>query len=87
MELTKEFRGDMDLEMKINDLTLENKVLVRNHKMHLEHLRDLEHANTRLRAIEDAHKNINGKLRIRIKRLEEAIKEKDELIRDLYQYP
>ncbi len=77
----------MDLEMQINNLSLENKVLVRNHKMHLEHLQELERANTRLRAIEDAHKNINGKLRIRIKRLEETIKEKDELIQDLYQYP
>ena len=94
MELTKEFRGMNDLEMIIKDLKLEVIVLEKNNKMLKEHIDALVNDNDRFRSIDKAHKSINGKLRLRLSRLEEENKQlKDtnednkEIIKDLYDYP
>ena len=81
-------------ETKIKDLDLEGKVLEKNNKMYKEHMKELEGKITRLMAVDEAHKNINGKLRLRLARLEEEnkkltdeVKDNKELIQDLYDYP
>ena len=83
-----------DLEMKNKDLDLEVKVLEKNNKMYKEHMKELEGTITRLMAVDEAHKNINGKLRLRLARLEQEnrkltieVKDNKELIEDLYDYP
>jgi len=83
-----------DLEMIIKDLKLEVIVLEKNNKMLKEHIDALVNDNDRFRSIDKAHKSINGKLRLRLSRLEEENKQlKDtnednkEIIKDLYDYP
>tara|TARA_R110000822_G_scaffold13544_2_gene48054 strand:- start:835 stop:1119 length:285 start_codon:yes stop_codon:yes gene_type:complete len=94
MQLTKEFRGMNDLEMKIKDLELEVKALDKNNKLLKDHIDALINDNDRFRSIDKAHKSINGKLRLRISMLEENNKklrddnqDQHELIEDLYDYP
>lgn len=83
-----------DLEMKIQDQALELKVLNKNVVMYKEHMKELETKITQLMAIDEAHKNINGLLRVRLNRMEEEnkklreeIKDNKKLIEDLYDYP
>ena len=78
-------------ETKIKDLDLEVRVLRKNNTMYKEHMTELEGKITRLMAVDEAHKNINGKLRLRLARLEEEnkkltveVKDKKELVQDLY---
>jgi predicted RNase H-like nuclease (RuvC/YqgF family) len=94
MQLTKEFRGMNDLEMQIKDLEIQVKALEKNNKMLKDHIDSLINDNDRFRSIDKAHKNINGKLRLRISRLEEEnkkltdeVKDSKELVQDLYDYP
>ena len=94
MQLTKEFRGMNDLEMKIQDLEIQVKALEKNNKMLKDHIDSLINDNDRFRSIDKAHKSINGKLRLRLDRLEEEnkkltdeVKDNKELIQDLYDYP
>lgn len=94
MQLTKEFRGMNDLEMKIKDLEIQVRALEKNNKMLKEHIDSLINDNDRFRSIDKAHKNINGKLRLRLARFEEEnkkltdeVKDNKELIQDLYDYP
>jgi hypothetical protein len=78
-------------ETKIKDLDLEVRVLRKNNTMYKEHMKELEGKITRLMAVDEAHKNINGLLRTRLKRMEVANKDlrelnenKKELLEDLY---
>jgi predicted RNase H-like nuclease (RuvC/YqgF family) len=94
MQLTKEFRGMNDLEMKIQDLEIQVKALEKNNKMLKDHIDSLINDNDRFRSIDKAHKSINGKLRLRLARFEEEnkkltdeVKDNKELIQDLYDYP
>ena len=94
MQLTKEFRGMNDLEMKVEDLKIQVRALENNNKMLKDHIDSLINDNVRFRSIDKAHKNINGKLRLRISRLEEEnkkltdeVKDSKELVQDLYDYP
>jgi predicted RNase H-like nuclease (RuvC/YqgF family) len=94
MQLTKEFRGMNDLEMKIKDLEIEVRALEKNNALLKEHIDALINDNDRFRSIDKAHKNINGKLRLRLARFEEEnkkltdeVKDNKELIQDLYDYP
>ena len=90
----REHRGDLDLEMKIEDLEIQVRALEKNNKMLKDHIDSLINDNDRFRSIDKAHKNINGKLRLRLDRLEEEnkkltdeVKDNKELIQDLYDYP
>jgi regulator of replication initiation timing len=94
MQLTKEFRGMNDLEMQIKDLEMQVKALEKNNKMLKDHIDGLINDNDRFRMIDKAHKSINGKLRLRLARLEEEnkkltdeVKDSKELVQDLYDYP
>jgi|TARA_R110000782_G_scaffold145933_1_gene238698 predicted RNase H-like nuclease (RuvC/YqgF family) len=94
MQLTKEFRGMNDLEMKIKDLEIQVRALEKNNALLKEHIDGLINDNDRFRSIDKAHKNINGKLRLRLARFEEEnkkltdeVKDNKELIQDLYDYP
>jgi predicted RNase H-like nuclease (RuvC/YqgF family) len=94
MQLTKEFRGMNDLEMKIKDLEIQVRALEKNNALLKEHIDALINDNDRFRSIDKAHKNINGKLRLRLARFEEEnkkltdeVKDNKELIQDLYDYP
>ena len=78
-------------ETKIKDLDLEVRVLRKNNTMYKEHMTELEGKITRLMAVDEAHKNINGKLRLRLARLEEEnkkltdeVKDNKEIVQDLY---
>ena len=90
----REHRGDLDLEMKIEDLEIQVRALEKNNKMLKDHIDSLINDNDRFRSIDKAHKNINGKLRLRLARFEEEnkkltdeVKDNKELIQDLYDYP
>jgi len=83
-----------DLEMKIKDLEIEVRALEKNNALLKEHIDALINDNDRFRSIDKAHKNINGKLRLRLARFEEEnkkltdeVKDNKELIQDLYDYP
>ena len=92
--MNREHRGDLDLEMQIKDLEIQVKALEKNNKMLKDHIDSLINDNDRFRSIDKAHKNINGKLRLRLARFEEEnkkltdeVKDNKELIQDLYDYP
>mgnify|MGYP000132428020 FL=1 len=94
MQLTEVFRGMNDLEMKIKDLLIQVRALEKNNKMLKDHIDSLINDNDRFRSIDKAHKSINGKLRLRLDRLEEEnkkltdeVKDSKELVQDLYDYP
>lgn len=83
-----------DLEMKIKDLEIQVRALEKNNALLKEHIDGLINDNDRFRSIDKAHKNINGKLRLRLARFEEEnkkltdeVKDNKELIQDLYDYP
>jgi len=83
-----------DLEMKIKDLEIQVRALEKNNTLLKEHIDALINDNDRFRSIDKAHKNINGKLRLRLARFEEEnkkltdeVKDNKELIQDLYDYP
>lgn len=83
-----------DLEMKIKDLEIQVRALEKNNALLKEHIDALINDNDRFRSIDKAHKNINGKLRLRLARFEEEnkkltdeVKDNKELIQDLYDYP
>ena len=83
-----------DLEMKIEDLEIQVRALEKNNALLKEHIDGLINDNDRFRSIDKAHKNINGKLRLRLARFEEEnkkltdeVKDNKELIQDLYDYP
>tara|TARA_B110000305_G_C18934219_1_gene400928 strand:+ start:129 stop:437 length:309 start_codon:yes stop_codon:yes gene_type:complete len=78
-------------ETKIKDLNLEVRVLKKNNEMYKEHIKELEGKIIRLMAVDEAHKNINGLLRARLKKMEvenkylrESNENKEELLEDLY---
>jgi len=92
--MDREHRGDLDLEVKIQDVEFECKVLNKNNKMFKEHNAELQNTIDRLTTMNKSHKTINGQLRTRLTRLEQEVKDlrakvKDdaELIKDLYEYP
>ena len=92
--MNREHRGDLDLEMQIKDLEIQVKALEKNNTMLKDHIDSLINDNDRFRSIDKAHKNINGKLRLRLARFEEEnkkltdeVKDNKELIQDLYDYP
>jgi regulator of replication initiation timing len=79
---------------KFKDLELQVKALEKHNKMLKDHIDSLINDNDRFRSIDKAHKNINGKLRLRLARFEEEnkkltdeVKDNKELIQDLYDYP
>ena len=85
--MDREHRGDLDLEVKIKDLEIECEMYKKNNQMYKEHI-------SRIEAINESHKKINGQLRTRISRLETEVKElrqkvedDKELIQSLYDYP
>ena len=92
--MNREHRGDLDLEVKIKDLEFECKVLNKNNKMFKEHNAELQNTIDRLTTMNKSHKTINGQLRVRLTRLEQEVKDlrakvkdDEELIKDLYEYP
>ena len=87
MKLTKEFRGENDMEMQIADYKFRVRELEKLNDILKEEMQSQYIEMTQLRSIEEAHRNINGKLRLRIKRLEDMIKELNEQVRDLTQHP
>ena len=87
MKLTKEFRGENDMEMQIADYKFRVRELEKLNDILKEEMQSQYIEMTQLRSIEEAHRNINGKLRLRIKRLEDMIKELNEQVKDLTQHP
>ena len=92
--MDREHRGDLDLEVKIKDLEIACKVLNKNNKMFKEHNAELQNTIDRLTTMNKSHKTINGQLRVRLTRLEQEVKDlrakvkdDEELIKDLYEYP
>ena len=92
--MDREHRGDLDLEVKIQDLEFECKVLNKNNEIFKEHNAQLQNTIDRLTTMNKSHKTLNGQLRIRLTRLEQEVKDlrakvkdDEELIKDLYEYP
>ena len=92
--MDREHRGDLDLEVKIKDLEFECKVLNKNNEIFKEHNAQLINTIDRLTTMNKSHKTINGQLRVRLNRLEKEVrdlrakvKDDEELIKDLYEYP
>ena len=92
--MDREHRGDLDLEVKIKDLEFECKVLNKNNEIFKEHNAQLINTIDRLTTMNKSHKTINGQLRVRLNRLEQEVrdlrakvKDDEELIKDLYEYP
>jgi len=92
--MDREHRGDLDLEVKIKDLELECEMYKKNNKMFKEHNAELQNTIDRLTTMNKSHKTLNGQLRIRLTRLEKEVKDlrakvkdDEELIKDLYEYP
>ena len=107
--MDREHRGDLDLEVKIKELELlcneQKKTITRileqkqsddkiKERHNLQEARMYQDHITRIEAINESHKKINGQLRTRISRLETEVKElrqkvedDKELIQSLYDYP
>ena len=92
--MDREHRGDLDLEVKIKDLEFECILLKKNNKIFKEHNEQLQNTIDRLTTMNKSHKTINGQLRVRLTRLEQEVKnlrakvkDDEELIKDLYEYP
>ena len=73
---------------------IEIKALEKHNTMLKEHLKDQENTIERLTMMNKSHKTINGQLRVRLTRLEQEVKDlrakvkdDEELIKDLYEYP
>ena len=92
--MDREHRGDLDLEVKIKDLEMECEIYKKNNTMYKDHIAQLDNTVERLTPMNKTHKTINGQLRVRITRLEQEVKDlrakvkdDEELIKDLYEYP
>ncbi len=92
--MDREHRGNLDLEVKIKDLEFECKALNKNNEIFKEHNAQLINTIDRLTTMNKSHKTINGQLRVRLNRLEKEVrdlrakvKDDEELIKDLYEYP
>ena len=92
--MDRKHRGDLDLEVKIQDLELECEMYKKNNKMFKDHISELQNTIDRLTTMNKSHKTLNGQLRIRLTRIEQEVKDlrakvRDdaELIKDLYEYP
>ena len=92
--MDREHRGDLDLEVKIHDLELECEMYKKNNQMYKDHNAELQNTIDRLTTMNKSHKTLNGQLRVRLTRLEQEVKdlrakvkEDEELIKDLYEYP
>ena len=92
--MDREHRGDLDLEVKIKDLALECEMYKKNNQMFKDHIAELQNTIDRLTTMNKSHKTINGQLRVRLTRLEQEVKDlrakvkdDEELIKDLYEYP
>ena len=75
------------MEMQIADYKFRVRELEKLNDILKEEMQSQYIEMTQLRSIEEAHRNINGKLRLRIKRLEDMIKELNEQVKDLTQHP
>jgi hypothetical protein len=87
MKLTKEFIGENDMEMQIADYKFRVRELEKLNDILKEEMQSQYIEMAQLRSIEEAHRNINGKLRTRIKRLEDMIKEQNLHIKLLTVHP
>jgi hypothetical protein len=87
MKLTKKFIGENDMEMQIADYKFRVRELEKLNDILKEEMQSQYIEITQLRSIEEAHRNINGKLRTRIKRLEDMIKEQNLHIKLLTVHP
>ena len=92
--MDREHRGDLDLEVKIKDLEMLCEIYKKNNQMFKDHIAELQNTIDRLTTMNKSHKTINGQLRVRLTRLEQEVKDlrakvkdDEELIKDLYEYP
>ena len=92
--MDRKHRGDLDLEVKIQDLEMECEIYKKNNTMYKDHIATLDNTIERLTTMNKSHKTINGQLRVRLTRLEQEVKDlrakvkdDEELIKDLYEYP